>query len=112
MVIGWSVIVSITILRSRVLPRWLGIAGLAVSAIYLLNQGDILATAVANFPVWDLAGLLGSTTWGLWIAALGVTLLLHRASRPAPPGQNLASSATDGTHATARQATATVAGRR
>jgi hypothetical protein len=25
--------------------------------------------------MWDLAGLLGSTGWGLWIAALGVVLL-------------------------------------
>jgi hypothetical protein len=24
---------------SRVLPRWLGVAGLAVSALYLFNQG-------------------------------------------------------------------------
>ncbi len=48
-----------------------------VSAVYLLNQGDILATAVPGFPVWDLAGLLGSTGWGLWVAALGVTILLR-----------------------------------
>jgi hypothetical protein len=74
LVISWSVALSIVILRSRVLPRWLGVAGLAVSAVYLLNQGDILATAVPGFPVWDLAGLLGSTGWGLWIAALGVVL--------------------------------------
>jgi Domain of unknown function (DUF4386) len=53
--IGWSVTLSVIILRSRLLPRWLGVAGLAVSAIYLLNQGDILATAVPGFPVWDLA---------------------------------------------------------
>jgi hypothetical protein len=63
------------------LPRWLGVTGLAVSALYLLNQGDILATAVPGLPVWDLAGLIGSTGWGLWVAALGVTVLL----RPAPP---------------------------
>jgi hypothetical protein len=75
LVIGWSVTVSIVILRSRVLPRWLGAGGLAVSLVYLLNQGDILATAVPGFPVWDLAGLLGSTGWGLWVAALGVVLL-------------------------------------
>jgi hypothetical protein len=75
LVIGWSVTLSIVILRSRVLPRWLGVTGLAVSAVYLLNQGDILATAVPGFPVWDLAGLLGSTGWGLWVAALGVVLL-------------------------------------
>lgn len=81
--IGWSVTVSVVILRSRALPHWLGAAGLVVSALYLLNQGDILATAVPGFPVWDLAGLLGSTGWGLWVAALGV-VLLRGAPRPAP----------------------------
>jgi Domain of unknown function (DUF4386) len=81
--VAWSVAVSVVILRSRVLPRWLGFIGLTVSAVYLLNQGDILATAVPGFPVWDLAGLLGSTGWGLWVAALGVVLL--RAARPAAP---------------------------
>jgi hypothetical protein len=84
MVIGWSVTLSVVILRSRVLPGWLGVTGLAVSALYLLNQGDILATAVPGFPVWDLAGLLGSTGWGLWVAALGVTLV-----RPSVRASNL-----------------------
>jgi hypothetical protein len=74
--IGWSVTVSLIIVRSRVMPRWLGITGLVVSFLYLLNQGDVLATAVPGFPVWELAGLLGSTGWGLWVAALGATLLL------------------------------------
>ena len=64
-------------LRTRVLPRWLGVTGLVVSALYLTNQGDILATAVPGFPVWDLGGLIGSTTWGLWVAALGVVVLLR-----------------------------------
>jgi hypothetical protein len=74
-------------LRTRVLPRWLGVTGLAVSALYLLNQGDILATAVPGFPVWDLAGPIGSTGWGAWVAALGVTILLRPASRDPPaPG--------------------------
>lgn len=83
--IGWSVTVSVIILRTRVLPRWLGAAGLTVSAVYLINQGDVLATAVPGFPVWDLAGLLGSTGWGLWVAAVGVAVLLRpaRGSMPA-----------------------------
>ena len=80
--IGWSVTLSLIILRSRVLPRWLGIAGLVVSALYLTNQGDILATAVPGFPVWDLGGLIGSSSWGLWVAALGAVVLL----RPVRPG--------------------------
>jgi hypothetical protein len=80
--IGWSVTLSVIILRTRVLPRWLGVAGLVVSALYLTNQGDILATAVPGFPVWDLGGFIGSTGWALWVAALGVLLLL----RPIRPG--------------------------
>jgi hypothetical protein len=76
--IGWSVTLSIIIMRSQVLPRSLGIIGLLVSVIYLFNQGDILATALPGFPVFDLAGLIGSSGWGLWVAALGVTLLLVR----------------------------------
>jgi hypothetical protein len=85
LVIGWSATVSVIVLRSRVLPRWIGVTGLAASGLYLLNQGDILATAVPGFPVWDLAGLLGSTCWGLWVGALGVTVLLHPGRTP--PGR-------------------------
>ena len=80
--IAWSISLSVIILRSGVLPRWLGVTGLVVSALYLSNQGDILATAVPGFPVWDLGGLIGSTTWGLWVAALGVTLLARPIRTP------------------------------
>src|SRR3954454_24006328 len=73
--IAWSVTLSVVILRTHVLPRWLGVTGLVVSALYLTNQGDILATAVPGFPVWDLGGLIGSTSWGLWVATLGVVVL-------------------------------------
>jgi hypothetical protein len=78
--IGWSLTVSIIVIRTRVLPRWLGVIGLIVSVLYLFNQGDILATALPGFPVFDLAGLIGSTAWGLWVAALGITLLFRRSS--------------------------------
>src|SRR5919205_3988984 len=80
--LGWSVTLSVILLRTRVLPRWLGVTGLLVSALYLTNQGDILATAVPGFPVWDLGGFIGSTSWGLWIAVLGAVILL----RPVRPG--------------------------
>ena len=85
--IGWSLTLSVIILRTRVLPRWLGASGLVVSALYLLNQGDVLATAIPGFPVWDLAGLLGSTGWGLWVAALGITILLRPPEPGTPPRQ-------------------------
>jgi hypothetical protein len=87
----------VIILHSRVLPRWLGITGLVVSGIYLLNQGDILATAVPGFPVWDLAGLLGSTGWGLWVAALGVVILRRPVlSAEAPAGEVLSGEVVSG----------------
>jgi Domain of unknown function (DUF4386) len=86
LVIGWSVTLCAIIVRTRVLPRWLGVTGLAVSALYLLNQGDILATAVPGFPVWALVGPIGSTGWGVWVAALGVTVLLRPATRLATAG--------------------------
>lgn len=93
--IGWSVTLCAIILRTHVLPRWLGITGIVVSALYLFNQGDILATAVPGFPVWDLAGLIGSTGWGLWVAAIGVTILLRPARTAITPvsdtGDRLAS---------------------
>jgi hypothetical protein len=82
--IGWSIVLSIVILRARMLPNWLGASGLVVSGLYLLNQGDVLAAAVPGFPIWNLAGLLGSTGWGLWVAALGVTILLRPVAPAAP----------------------------
>ena len=106
LVIAWSVTLSVIILHSRVLPRWLGVTGLVVSGMYLLNQGDILATAVPGFPVWDLAGLLGSTGWGLWVAVLGVVILRRSAlsgealSGEALPGEPALQDTSDASSAT------------
>jgi hypothetical protein len=79
--LAWSVTLSVIILRTGILPPWLGWTGLAASAVYFLTQGDVMATALPGFPVWDLAGFLGSTAWGLWVAALGVVVLLGRINR-------------------------------
>ena len=95
--IVWSVAVSVLALRGAVLPRWIGWTGLAASALYLLNQGDVMSTALPGFPVWDAAGLVGSTAWGLWIASLGVALLLPYAasssSSPSSPSRRRAAGA-------------------
>lgn len=88
--IGWSVTVSVLVLRSGMLARWVGWAGLVASVLYLFNQGDILATAVPGFPVFDLAGFLGSSLWALWVIALGVAVL----RRPAGPVGGYSGSAT------------------
>lgn len=76
--IVWSTTIAVVVLREKLLPRWVGISGIVVSVLYFLNQGDIMATAIPDFPVWDLAGLIGSTAWGVWVAALGVAVLRRR----------------------------------
>ena len=63
------------ILRTGILWRWVGWAGLVASVLYLFNQGDILATAVPGFPVFDLAGFIGSSLWAIWLIALGLAVL-------------------------------------
>jgi uncharacterized protein DUF4386 len=80
--IAWSVTVSVIILRTRVMPAWTGWLGLLASALYFVNQGDILSTGVSGLPVWELGGLLGSYLWGAWLVVLGV-LLLKRVNRDA-----------------------------
>ena len=80
--IGWSITISLLVLRTGMLARWVGWLGLVASVLYLTGQGDILATAVPGFPVWDLGGLLGSTLWGLWVLALGVAVLRAPIRRP------------------------------
>jgi hypothetical protein len=71
----WTVLVSLALLRSPLVKPWLGWLGLAAGAAFLLNQGDVLATAVPGFPAWDLGGLLGSVLWALWLVAMGTSLL-------------------------------------
>ena len=83
LVIGWSVTVSVVVVRTGMLWRWVGWAGLVASVLYGFNQGDILATAVPGFPVFDLAGFAGSTLWAIWLIALGVAVLRHPAGRVA-----------------------------
>jgi hypothetical protein len=78
LVIAWTVTLSVLIIRTRVLPRWLGVFGIAAGALYLLNQGDVMATAIPGFPVSELAGLFGPTAWALWVTVLGVVVFLGR----------------------------------
>jgi uncharacterized protein DUF4386 len=86
LVIGWSITISVLVLRTGMLARWVGWAGLVASVLYLSGQGDILATAVPGFPVFDLGGLLGSTLWGLWVIFLGVAVLRAPIHRPTTAG--------------------------
>lgn len=70
----WSVGMSYALLKSAMIPKWLAWFGLIASAIYLLAQAELLATVIPGFPVWDAAGLIGSTLWLIWLIATGIHL--------------------------------------
>lgn len=73
--IVWMILLSIGLLPDRRFPRWLPLTGLVGALVYALAQGDLLATAMPGFPVWDAAGLVGSLWWLAWLIALGVLLI-------------------------------------
>lgn len=71
----WMILLSVSLLQQRRIPRWLPWAGFAAAGVYGLAQGELLATAIPGFPVLAPAGLVGSLMWLGWLVALGVVLI-------------------------------------
>jgi hypothetical protein len=68
----WTLLVALVVLRTGLLPRWLGVAGgvLAVG----------IAAGLAEPAGWQLGGTINSLSylaWAVWLMAVGVTLLLQ-----------------------------------
>lgn len=73
--IAWTVMIATAFLRLRLMPRWVCVLGYVASAIYVLAQAELFATVMPGFPVWDPAGLIGSTLWLVWLVVVGVQLV-------------------------------------
>ena len=73
--IAWTAMISISLQRLQVIPNWVSYFAYVASAIYLLAQAELFATVMPSFPVWDLAGFIGSTLWLLWLVIIGVFFL-------------------------------------
>lgn len=71
----WTVAISYTLLKATFIPKWLAWVGFALSVIYLFAQAELLATVIPQFPVWDLAGFVGSTLWLLWLTLVGFCMM-------------------------------------
>jgi hypothetical protein len=56
-------------------PKWVNILGIISAFIYLLAQAELFATVMPGFPVWDIAGFIGSTLWLIWLVILGIKLI-------------------------------------
>lgn len=77
-IILWMTLVSAILYKSVRFGKWVAWLGWIASAVYLLAQTELLATAMPGFPVIDWAGLAGSLLWLLWTIMLGVQLFRVR----------------------------------
>lgn len=70
--ITWTVLISISFAKLKLMPRWIGWLGIISSVIYLLAQAELLATVIPGLPAWGMAGFIGSTMWLIWLLIVGV----------------------------------------
>ena len=61
--------------KLRLFPKWFIWFGYISSSIYLIAQAELLQTVIPAFPVWDMAGFVGSTLWLVWVVILGIKFL-------------------------------------
>lgn len=76
--IVWTVMTSLIFARLHLMPRWVNRLGLLTSFIYLLAQAELFATVIPGFPVWNLAGFIGSTLWLIWLIIIGVLIFINK----------------------------------
>lgn len=72
--ITWTIILSAVFAKQKLFPKWVNLLGFGASFIYLLAQAELFATVLPGFPVWDMAGFIGSTLWLIWLIIIGVLL--------------------------------------
>jgi hypothetical protein len=74
--ITWTILVSLMFHRLKLMPAWINILGIVSACIYLMAQAELFATVIPGFPVWQMAGFIGSTLWLIWLIIIGIRLLL------------------------------------
>ena len=76
--IAWTIMITISFAQLKMMPKWVNWLGIISSVIYLLAQAELFATVIKAFPVWDMAGFIGSTLWLVWLAIVGVMFIKNR----------------------------------
>lgn len=79
-IILWMSIISGIIYKSKMFSKWATWLGWFASAIYILAQTELFATAIPSFPVVEWAGLVGSLLWLVWMIVMGVYLVKYKES--------------------------------
>jgi len=73
--VTWTVMVSYAFDKHKIIPKWIVWLGYLSSLIYFLAQAELLATVIPDFPVWEMAGFLGSTLWLMWLIIIGIKMM-------------------------------------
>jgi hypothetical protein len=73
--ITWTVMMTISFAKLKMMPKWLNGLGFASAFIYLLAQAELFATVMKDFPAWNMAGFIGSTLWLIWLTITGIFFL-------------------------------------
>jgi len=71
----WTVMISYTLIKLNIFSKWVSWLGITASVIYLMAQAELFATIIPGFPVWDMAGFIGSTLWLIWLIIVGIKFL-------------------------------------
>lgn len=74
----WTVMITISLAKLNITSKWVNLLGYVSSFIYLMAQAELFATVIPGFPVWDLAGFIGSTLWLVWLIVVGVVFLKNK----------------------------------
>jgi len=73
--IGWTIMISLAFIKLNLFPKWISWLGIISSIIYLFAQAELFATVIHSFPVWSMAGFIGSTLWLIWLIIIGVMFI-------------------------------------
>ena len=73
--IAWTIMIALAFNKLRLFPGWIIWFGYISGGIYLLAQAELFATVIQGFPVWGLAGFIGSTMWLIWLIIIGIRFL-------------------------------------
>lgn len=71
----WTIMIARAFARLRLFPKWIIWFGYVSAAIYLLAQAELFKTVIPGFPVWEMAGFIGSTLWLIWLIIIGIKFL-------------------------------------
>lgn len=76
--IAWTVMMAVSFAKLKFMPKWVNALGIISAVIYLLAQAELFATVVKGFPVWEMAGFIGSTLWLVWLITVGIMFIKKR----------------------------------